>query len=165
MSPVISLEEFIEHRGGGPIREAFRREVRGYNCRLVLLTVRGCVNQFGSVSCLGDRGSVFHILSFFGQPCRRWSTFPRNHAPATNRVFRFAQKCPNHETRRGNEKVFPLITHNYALSGADLPTSKEKKLFAGCSQNCSQCSNPTQSLISNPTNGLASRPGERSVPC
>ncbi len=67
MSPVISLEEFIEHRGGGPIREAFRREVRGHICRLVLLTVRGCVNRFGGVSRLGDRASVFHILSFYGQ--------------------------------------------------------------------------------------------------
>ncbi len=67
MSPVIRLKESIEHRGGGPIRKAFRREVRGYNCRLVLLSVRGRVNRLGWVSCLGDRGNVFHILSFYRQ--------------------------------------------------------------------------------------------------
>jgi|ERR1044071_362787 hypothetical protein len=89
----IRLKEFIEHWSGGPIREAFGREVRGYRYRLVLPFVRGRVNRLGRVSCLGDRGSIFHILSVSEMPT-------------------------------SGEEVFPLMTRKYALSGADIPSSK-----------------------------------------
>ena len=70
--------------------------------------------------------SIF--LSFYGQ------TLPRDGQPlppvTTLRprieFFVLSQKCPNGDYPPGSEKVFPLMTCNYALCSADIPSSKGK---------------------------------------
>ena len=96
MRPVISPKGLIEHRDRGATREAFRREVRGCGFCLLLLTVRGRLNRFGRVSCIGDQGgSVFHILFFIGLTLPKTvNLYSRNHAPATNSVLRSVSKMP-----------------------------------------------------------------------